>query len=156
MQDGLGSLLLLAALERNGAEGAPGTLVSIDPLPNAGERVPERLRGGWERVVSFSPDAIEGALAGREVDLLLVDSGGVEERELAEYEAALEHAGPALLLIAASEQQTAAFASTCARLGLPPAAVQDAPHRHFYPGARTGAALVRRAAGGKPAHRSIG
>jgi hypothetical protein len=88
VQEGLGTLVLLRALERNTADGARGRLLSIDPLANAGWLVPGRLRAGWTFVNARSEQGLARALDGLEVDVLLSDSGGSYERELGEYEAA--------------------------------------------------------------------
>ncbi len=42
IKDGLGSVLLLRALQRNAAEGSPGRLISFDLYPDKGWLVPER------------------------------------------------------------------------------------------------------------------
>src|SRR5256885_10417221 len=42
--DGMASTVMLAALERNAREGAPGFLVSVDIIPTAGGLVPGNLR----------------------------------------------------------------------------------------------------------------
>ena len=47
--DGLGSLMLLRALERNAEDGVDGRLLSIDLDPQAGWIVPERLGGAGSR-----------------------------------------------------------------------------------------------------------
>ena len=49
--DGLGTSLLLHALERNAAEGAEGRLVSVDIDPASGWLVPARLAGRLERLI---------------------------------------------------------------------------------------------------------
>src|SRR3954447_18971734 len=49
IKDGLGSVLLLHALERNAAEGSPGRLISFDLYPDKGSLVPARVRAAWPR-----------------------------------------------------------------------------------------------------------
>jgi hypothetical protein len=141
VQEGLGSLVLLRALERNTAEGAPGRLLSIDPLANAGWLVPRRLRAGWTFVNARSEEGLARALDGLEVDVLLSDSGGSYERELGEYEAALAHGSRSLVLIAGSGDQTSALPDFCARHGFAYSYLQDRPKRHFFRGSGTGIAV---------------
>ncbi|HEY3491322.1 MAG TPA: hypothetical protein VGK43_00120, partial [Solirubrobacterales bacterium] len=45
--NGVGSLVLLRALERNRAEGSPGQLISIDSDPTMGWAVPPELEKQW-------------------------------------------------------------------------------------------------------------
>ena len=48
---GLGSLVLLRALDRNAAEGVDGRLISVDLDETSGWLVPNRLRDRWTRVI---------------------------------------------------------------------------------------------------------
>lgn len=146
VQEGLGTLVLLRALELNAEEGSPGRLVSIDPLANAGWLVPGRLRAGWTFVNARSEDGLEPTLAGERVDLLLSDSGGSYERELAEYETALRHASDSLVLIAGAGDQTPALRHFGERHGFTYRYFQDRPKDHFFRGGGT-AVAVRSAAG---------
>src|SRR5690348_4766535 len=66
---GLGSLVLLRALERNRREGSPGELMSFDSDPRAGSIVREPLRCGWQRHVGLTHDLLIPALDGRRVGL---------------------------------------------------------------------------------------
>jgi hypothetical protein len=140
VQEGLGTLVLLRALERNGEEGSPGRLVSIDPLANAGWLVPERLRKGWTFVNARSEGGLDSALEGSTVDLLLSDSGGSYERELGEYETGLRHASPSLVLVAGAGDQTTALRDFSQRHGFTYSYFQDRPKDHFFRGAGTGVA----------------
>lgn len=146
IQEGLGTLVLLRALERNGAEGADGRLLSIDPLVGAGWLVPERLRARWSLVTARSEEGLAPALEGASVDLFLSDSGGSYERELGEYEAALRRGSESLVLVAGSGDQTAALRDFSSRHGFTYSYLQDRPQDHFFRGSGTGIA-VRRAGG---------
>lgn len=142
VQEGLGSLVLLRALERNAADGANGRLLSIDPLPKAGWLVPGRLRERWQLVTAQSEQALPSALDGLEVGVLLSDSGGSYERELREYEIAHAHGSAGLLLIAGSADQTPALADFSARNGYRHTLFAERPRSHFYAG--TGTAVARK------------
>jgi Methyltransferase domain len=142
VQEGLGSLVLLRALERNRLEGAPGRLISFDKLAGAGWLVPERLREGWRFVDESTETGLEPVLAGEQVDLLISDSGGSYERERAEYGAALRHAGPEIVLGAGSGNQTTALPEVASANGMEYHYFLERPRRHFFAG--TGVAIARR------------
>jgi hypothetical protein len=143
VQEGLGTLVLLRALERNRLEGTPGRLISVDPLMNAGWLVPRRMRAEWRFVNEPSETGLEAVLSGERVDVLLSDSGGSYDRERSEYETAIRHASDRLVLIAGSGDQTSALPDVCAEHGLPYRYLQDQPARHFFRGSGTGIGLVR-------------
>ena len=146
IQDGLGSLVLLRALERNAEEGHPGRLISFDILPG-GWLVPDRLRGNWTTIFESTTTALEPALAGHEVDLMVHDSGDDYDRERHEYETALAHAGPRLGLVSGSGLQRArALPDVCADLGIEYHLFSERPKDHFYPGAGLALGLVSREA----------
>ena len=141
VQEGLGSLVLLRALERNAAEGAEGRLLSIEPMPKAGWLVPERLRERWQLVTAPSEQALPAALEGMEVGVLLSDSGGSYERELLEYDSAHAHGSPELVLIAACGDHTPALPEFSARHGLRYSYFAERPKGHFFGGSAVGVAV---------------
>jgi hypothetical protein len=96
---GLGSLVLLRALERNTQEGHPGELMSFDTNPVAGRLVREELRGRWHRVIGLTSDTLPRALRGHRVGILFHDTSHTEEIQRLEFEAALAHAAPRLVLV---------------------------------------------------------
>lgn len=109
--DGLGTIVLLAALERNAQEGGPDArLVGIDSDPNAGWLVPENLTHRWEKVVGMTTDVLEEAIAGREVDLFLHDTPHIEAVQEHEFGTALAHAAPRLVIIDGGGGQTPTLA----------------------------------------------
>src|SRR4051794_27746889 len=73
IHDGLGSALLLRALERNAGEGHEGSLVSVDINPAAGWLVPDGLRSRWTPVFAPSDEALPGAVEGRKVEMFIHD-----------------------------------------------------------------------------------
>jgi hypothetical protein len=144
IQDGLGSLVLLRALERNAEEGSPGRLISFDILPG-GWLVPERLRGLWTTIFESTTTALEPALSGLELDMVVHDSGDDYERERHEYATALAHAGPRLALVSGSGLQRArALPDVCAALGVEYHLFSERPRDHFYPGAGLAVGLFDR------------
>jgi hypothetical protein len=96
---GLGSLVLLRALERNAQEGHPGELMSFDTDPLSGWLVRDQLRGRWRRVIGLTSTTLAPALTGRSVGILLHDTAHTEETQRIEFEAALANAAPRLVLV---------------------------------------------------------
>jgi hypothetical protein len=96
---GMGSLVLLRALERNAQEGHPGELLSFDSNPLAGWLVRDELRGRWRRVIGLTSRTLAPALTGRRIGMLLHDTAHTEETQRIEFEAALANAAPRLVLV---------------------------------------------------------
>src|SRR5271155_1457111 len=131
---GLGSLVLLHALERNRREGSPGELLSFDLLPGAGSAVREAARGGWRRIIGSTHDVLLPALEGRRVDMLFHDTSQTEENQRMEFEAALSHAAPSLLLLDAHGGISPTLQAICAERN---GAYHRVPLRsrdHIHPG----------------------
>lgn len=142
---GLGSLVLLRALERNASEGRPGgVVVGLDPDPLAGWMVRSGTPG-WERVPARSSDALPGVLRGRAVGMLVHDSVPDPVVARHEYEAALAAAEPALAL-AGNGGWTPVLRELAAATGVPCRSVEERPIGHFYPGAVQDLAVFRREA----------
>ncbi len=142
VKHGLGSVVMLRALERNAEDGgAPGTLIGIDPDPGAGWLVAEGT-AGWERAVGRSTDVLPGVLAGRAVGMLVHDS--VPDAAVAAHElgAALDHAATTLALVS-NGNWSSVLRDLAAERGFPCRSVAEVPAGHFYPGARQDVAVVR-------------
>jgi methyltransferase family protein len=138
--DGLGSLAILRALERNRAEGFAGKLMSLDIVPDSGWLVPERLRQDWEPVYESTSDALERLLEDRHVDLFIHDSDPRDSQQRPEFEIALRHAGPEVILIGANNWGTALRdVAQVHRLTYLP--FKERP-RHFYEGSPIGFAIA--------------
>lgn len=97
---GLGSLVILRALERNRGEGGPsGELVSVDIDPYAGALV-DRSTPGWSLVVGPSPEVLADALRpDQQVGLVICDSVPPPAVTTAEVATALEHAAQPLVVM---------------------------------------------------------
>jgi methyltransferase family protein len=141
---GLGSALLLAALERNAAEGHEGRLVSVDTNPGAGWLVPDSLRGRWTRLVGSSYEQLPSALDGHEVGVFIHDSDHSYECEHFELTTARAHAAPSLALITDNAHVTDAIKDVARDTGAAAYVFRERPADHFYPGAALGIALLRR------------
>jgi predicted O-methyltransferase YrrM len=103
---GLGSVVLLHALERNAREGAPGELISFDTSARAGWLVDRTRYRDWRHVVGATRDTLEASLAGRPIGALFQDSDHSEETQRIEFGAALANPEPVLLLVDCSAGQT--------------------------------------------------
>jgi Methyltransferase domain len=144
IHDGLGSVLLLRALDRNAGEGREGRLISFDVNPQAGWLVSERLRGRWQPVYEATVAALEGAIQGMAVGMIVHDSEHTYECEHFELTAAVSHAGPTLALVSDNAHATSALRDVAADLGIDYRFFRERPRRHFYPGAGIGLAILER------------
>jgi methyltransferase family protein len=142
--NGVGSLVLLRALERNRAEGSPGELISIDSDPTMGWAVPSQLEEHWTTVEGFTSDVLEGAIAGREVGMLIHDTPHTYENQVLEFSAALRHPAERLVLIDSSGGQTPALEEICEREGGRYRYFRELPKDHFYPGNGSGIGIFDR------------
>lgn len=142
--DGLGSIALLRALERNATEGAEGTLLSFDIGDRAGWLIPDFLRPRFRLIAGDAKETLPRVLAGQAVDLMIHDSLHRFEHETFEFETALEHAAPTILLVSDDANMTNALHDLCKRLKVPYRAFREDPD-HFYVGKELGVAIVSRA-----------
>lgn len=89
--DGLGSTVMLAALERNAREGAEGELISFDVMPGAGQMVPASLRRRWTTVWADAGAAIDEVIGERRIGFISSDSLRDPAQIRREVEAAHRH-----------------------------------------------------------------
>lgn len=140
VHDGLGSLLLLRALERNREQGAAGRLVSFDINPAAGW-----IAGGgehplWELRIESTRDGLAAVLArSPEVGMFIHDSLHTYEHERFELGTAGARLAPDGILISDNVHGTRALADTCDELGLKYVEFHERSRGHFYPGGAMGA-----------------
>jgi Methyltransferase domain len=138
VHDGLGSLLLLRALERNGGD---GRLVSFDINPTAGWLVGTDPR--WELRVQPAVDGMAEVLAsGPALGVFIHDSLHSYDNERAELELAAARLASNGVLITDNAHGTRALADVCASHGLRYSEFVERPRDHFYPGGATGAAMA--------------
>ncbi len=141
VHDGLGSLLLLRALERNGSS---GRLVSFDVNPAAGWLVGSHPL--WQLRIQPAQDGLLDALdAGPELGMFIHDSLHTYDNELFELTEAARRLAPGGVVISDNAHGTPAFAQTCAAFGLDSAVFHERSSGHFYPGGAIGAAWRPRA-----------
>jgi hypothetical protein len=138
--DGLGSVALLAALERNTRDGYDGRLVSIDPREATGWMVPCRLRCRWTNVRHTSYDAFPSVLNGEVPDLFIHDSLHTLECETWELETAAALGTP--LLLSDNSHASTVLRDLAESHGATFAFFRERP-KHWYPGAGIGLARLR-------------
>lgn len=133
IRHGLGSLVMLRALERNAAEGADGTLVSVDIDPSAGALV-DRRNTRWEFAVGPAGELLPLLLAGRGVGYLQSDSVSDPAQTRSEIAAACAAARWPLVV-----QQNAwndVSRQICSAEGFPFVEVHERSVGHWHPGRR--------------------
>jgi hypothetical protein len=141
IKHGLGSLVLLSALERNAREGSPGQLISFDTDPFSGWIVAEGLRKNWQPVFASTFDLLDETLAGLEVDLFICDTPPSYEIESFEMRTAMRHASKDITLIAGNGDRTTALPELAAEMNGEYHHFVERPRRHIYPGAGLGLAV---------------
>jgi predicted O-methyltransferase YrrM len=138
VHDGLGSLLLLRALERNALEGAGGRLVSFDVNPAAGWLAGADPR--WELRIQSSRDGLPEVLQRSDgVGLFIHDSLHTYEHERWELRTVAPHLAPGGVLISDNVHVTPALAECSQEFGLEYHQLVERPAGHFYPGGAMGA-----------------
>jgi predicted O-methyltransferase YrrM len=143
VHDGLGSTVLLRALERNAADGVSGELASFDTRSDVGWLIPDALRSRHQLVIGDALERLRPVVNGREVGLFIHDSDHRYEHERAELELVTPMMGPQGLLVSDNAHAVTALADHCVRTGLEFHFWREVPRGHFYPGAGIGLGLRR-------------
>jgi hypothetical protein len=139
IHDGLGSLILIRALERNAEEGSEGRLIGFDIYPHAGWIVGEHPL--YTRVIEPTEVALARELDGAPaVGVFIHDTLHTYEHERFELEAAAERLAPGGVLISDNSHASKALADVSAARGLRYEFFGERPKDHFSPGAGIGAA----------------
>jgi predicted O-methyltransferase YrrM len=146
IHDGLGSVALLRALERNAAEGAPGVLTSIDIDPESGWLIPERLRSIHTVQIGDSLALLRDS--DEPVGVFVHDSDHRYEHEAAEFRAVAPRIEPSGVLISDNAHATTALSDFSIEHGLRFSFWRERPVGHFYPGAGIGLARAAQVANG--------
>jgi hypothetical protein len=141
VHDGLGSSVLLTALQRNSREGSAGRLIGIDHDPNAGWLVPKRLAGSFTVHHEDSLTALRALSQDQKVDVFIHDSDHRYEHEMAEY-AIVEHVLSAgAVLISDNAHECSALRDFSAEHNRVFFFWKEMTKNHFYPGAGIGMSL---------------
>jgi predicted O-methyltransferase YrrM len=131
---GLGSVVLAAALLRNGH----GRLTTIDVNPESGYLIAGRYADVVDRVIGDSVDVL-GA-SPEPVDVFLHDSLHTFEYETAELDAVGKRLTPKAVVLSDNAHETDALSRWAERNGRTFAFFKEEPERHWYPGDGIGAA----------------
>jgi Methyltransferase domain len=139
VHDGLGSLLLLRALERNLNDGHAGRLVSFDINPTAGWLVGTHPL--WDLRIQSSRDGLPDLLASVDrVGMSVYDGWHSYDDERWDLQTTAEHLAAGGVLLSDDAQTTHALADLCRESGLAYVECQESPAHHFYPGSVLAAA----------------
>jgi predicted O-methyltransferase YrrM len=144
--DGLASLLLLRALERNIEEENThtGRLVSFDVNPASGWLVGSSPL--WDLRIQSSETGLPDLLgASGELDMFIYDGWHTYAAEHRDLALAEQHLTPNGVLLSDDAQVTQALEGLCRERGLCYFTVQEVPLAHFYPGTLLGAGRRPRA-----------
>jgi len=136
VHDGIGSSVLLRALERNGT----GRLIGIDINPDAGWVVPDSLRNRFTFVANDSLAALREIAATETIDFFLHDSDHSREHEVAEFSIVENAMAPGFVTISDNSHVTDALEELARRHAMPFHFWREKPKNHFYPGAGIGLA----------------
>jgi hypothetical protein len=142
VHDGLGSAVLLRAVERNAAEGAPGHVLGFDLSDRAGWLVGPRQRQSLTQYVGDVNETLPGALAERPAELTVHDTNQGYDGETSELETVLRHAPGPVTVICRDARTSGALKAMCERRGVPYTAFQEQPRDHWWPGGEWGIAVL--------------
>ncbi len=135
VHDGLGSAVLLRALDQNGT----GRLCGMDIKPGSGWMIPANLRGRFDFKLGPSLTSIS-ALEGP-VDMFLADSDHRYEYERAEYEAVSPKLASTATLISDTAQDGNALRDFATARQRQFSFCREVSQKHWYPGAGIGISL---------------
>jgi hypothetical protein len=148
--DGLGAAVLARALQRNGADGAPGCLLTFDLSDEAGWLLDGELARLATRYVGDIHETLPKALAEHGVDFLIEDIGsGYEDRRFL-FDTAVRFAGGPRLIIRSEVDDTTELAEITDREGGRLLTFRERPVDHFWPGHVNGLAVIEPGIDGEP------
>lgn len=141
---GLGSEVVLRALQRNAGEGSAGRLISFDLFEDTGQLVSPKVTGEWERVIESTRTGLERVLRGVEVGLFIHDIQHVEEPHDFEFELVRAHAAERLVIIDSIGKHPA-LPEFCQRRGGQCFYFREEPKDHFLQPSGSRVGLFERA-----------
>lgn len=142
VKHGLGSAVLLRALELNAFEGAPGQLISIDPDPESGWLVDATLHPNWHLAIADSTAALPNILRSRPAEMLISDSLPDPSTVLWELDSVLQ-SGCHHCLVIANHDWTDIVRSRALSRKASWGTLHEVPLNHPYPGRRIDLAYFR-------------
>lgn len=132
--EGLGSIVLLRALEQNAREGAEGRLVSLDTDPHSGFLVRDdaELTKRWTKVIGFTSDKLPEVVAGEPIGMLLQDTPHTEENQRHEFGVALRQPADRVVLIEGSGGYCPTAGQLAEQLGIELLHFREQAKDHFW------------------------
>ncbi len=142
VKHGLGTVVILRALERNAAEGHSGSLLSIDPDPASGWMARPGDHANWQLIHDVSERALPSALGGRKVGVIISDSDPAPSVTQWEFDSATQSAADELILMANHHWNDIAR-RTAQSLPARVETLWETPQGHPYPGRGVDVVYVR-------------
>jgi hypothetical protein len=149
--DGLGSAILQRALERNRDGGAAGELLTFDVDAAGGWLIDPAAADLVSHHIGDSKTLLEDALRGKQVGLFIHDSLKTEEQERTEFETAVRHAAPRLLLYTDEVRATGTLPRICRERNCDCFIFREQP-RHIWAGNELGLGVCSEVPGGGARH----
>ena len=142
MHDGLGTAVLLRAVERNAADGFGGHVLGFDIGARAGWLVGDEQRVNLTQHVGDVRETLPQALAARPVEMSIHDTTQDYDGETFGLETVLAHAPGPLLAISRDAGHSNALRALCQRRGIRYETFQERPRDHWWPGGEFGLAVI--------------
>jgi hypothetical protein len=136
---GLGSCLLVSALQRNAAEGQPGKLIGIDINPNAGYLIQPPYDQPCQMVYADSLATLAGLK--ESVDVFIHDSDHSPEFETKEYESVTSKLSPQAVVVSDNAAHTDRLLRWARGTGKEFLYYAEKPAGHWWPGEGIGVAF---------------
>lgn len=141
VDQGMGAVVLCAALARNAGEGHPGRYYGTDINPNAGYFLKSPYADHGRILFGDSLRSL-GAMT-ETFDLFINDSDHSEDYELAEYELIKTKISPTAILLGDNSHVTSKLAEFSMREGRRFVFLSEEPANHWYRGAGVGISLPK-------------
>lgn len=142
VHDGLGSSVLLQAVQRNRTDGYEGHVIGIDINPKAGWLIPQRLRDHLTLVIEDSALAVPRIAREYAIDLFIHDSDHRYSHELKEFQQAAHGLASGAVVLSDNSHVTTALQDFSAASGRRYAFWKERPKHHFYPGSGIGLSVA--------------
>jgi len=141
VHDGLGSSVLLRALEANAHEGTDGFLYGFDIDPSTGWLIPTELRSRFILSIGDSVDLLPKVMAETEIDVFIHDSEHTYAHEMSEYETCTAIFSANALLVSDNAHAEPALEDFSRQHGRRFHFWREQSKGHFYPGAGIGISI---------------
>lgn len=142
VHDGLGTAVLLRAVERNAAEGHPGRVLGFDIAPRAGWLVSDELARNLTHFAGDVRETLPRALAEIPAQMTIHDTIKEFDHETFEFETVLRHATGPVIVIAREARASGALRALCERRGGRLETFQERPANHWWPGGEHAVAVL--------------